>query len=199
MSASRGGVASRTTSPVASSVSVSAPNVIDASYTFGSPSTYGMSRVPRPTRTTRRPVANGSSVPVCPTRCDPTTRRTIATTSCDVTPGGLSTSSKPPTSVVGVSIGRRRNGPLFDLREEILDVRGVGDALVRLEGDFGREPQAQRLTNARPQKAADARESLERLGAFGVGPHDADEDLRMSQISRHLDAGDGNEARDARI
>ena len=38
---------------------------------------YGISRVPRPTSTTSSPVANGSSVPVCPTRRAPSARRTI--------------------------------------------------------------------------------------------------------------------------
>src|SRR5438552_1723311 len=136
---------------------------------------YGMRRVPRPTRTTSNPVANGSSVPACPTRCDPTTRRTIATTSCDVTPGGLSTSNRPPTSVVGVSIGPGWNGSFFDLREKTLDVRGVGNALIGLEGDFGREPQTECLANARAQEASDTGEPLERLRAFGVRSHDAHE------------------------
>src|SRR5205085_6394773 len=146
-----------------------------------------MSRVPRPTRMTSNPVANGSKVPACPTRCDPATRRTIATTSCDVTPGGLSTSSKPPASVVGVSIGKRWNGSLFDLGEETLDVRRVGDALVSFETDFGSEPQTQRLTNARAQEARDTRQPLEGLRAFGVGSHDADEHLGVPQIAPHLD------------
>src|SRR3954469_6412697 len=53
-------------------------------------------RVARPTSTSSRPVANGSSVPAWPTLTPaPSCRRTRATTSCDVTPAGLSTSRTP--------------------------------------------------------------------------------------------------------
>ena len=51
--------------------------------------------VARPTSTTRRPVAKGSSVPVCPTARVPSSRRTRWTTSWEVSPAGLSTSSAP--------------------------------------------------------------------------------------------------------
>src|SRR3954453_693998 len=51
-------------------------------------------RVAEPTSTSRRPVANGSSVPACPTLClspvrSRSWRRTRATTSCDVIPAGF--------------------------------------------------------------------------------------------------------------
>src|SRR3954469_1925923 len=51
-------------------------------------------RVAEPTSTSRRPVANGSSVPACPTLClspvrSRSSRRTRATTSCDVIPAGF--------------------------------------------------------------------------------------------------------------
>ena len=49
----------------------------------------------RPTNTTSTPVANGSSVPVCPTRRSPTIFRTCAITSCEVMPAGLSIISTP--------------------------------------------------------------------------------------------------------
>src|SRR3954451_14420949 len=53
-------------------------------------------RVARPTSTISSPVANGSSVPAWPTRRMPgSSRRTIATTSCEVFPAGLSTRITP--------------------------------------------------------------------------------------------------------
>src|SRR4051812_43012250 len=41
------------------------------------------------------PVAIGSSVPACPTRRVPARRRNLPTTSCDVHPAGLSTTTSP--------------------------------------------------------------------------------------------------------
>ena len=43
----------------------------------------------------RTPVAIGSSVPRCPTERSPQMRRTLATTSCEVIPAGLSTIRMP--------------------------------------------------------------------------------------------------------
>src|SRR5919112_2788871 len=65
-------------------------------------------RVARPTRTSSRPVANGSSVPAWPTRrrgLDPSCRRTAATMSCEVLPAGLSTSRSPSCAAGGGSPG----------------------------------------------------------------------------------------------
>ena len=78
----------------------------------------------------------------------------MATTSCEVMPAGLSTSSNPPASGADVTIGRgfwlRRLGRLrlLDPRQQILDARGMRDAFVGAELDLGREPQPQRATNA---------------------------------------------------
>ncbi len=67
--------------PVTSPVSVANPSRITASYSLTLPLRNCASRVALPTRTIKTPVANGSSVPVCPTRRSPTIRRTRATTS----------------------------------------------------------------------------------------------------------------------
>src|SRR3954470_1294180 len=52
-------------------------------------------RVARPMTSGRTPLAIGSRVPVWPTRRSPRTRRTQATMSWEVGPGGLSTMSRP--------------------------------------------------------------------------------------------------------
>src|SRR6185437_10243619 len=157
-----GAGAVRTTTPVRSSVSVSAPSATVASYTLGSPSRYGRSRVARPTRSTRSPVANGSSVPPCPTRLTPSARRAIATTSWDVTPAGLSTSSRP--SIAGILVGRGRLVRLAfvaQLREQRFDARGVRGRFVPPEFDFGREPELERARDERAQVRGEAAQALE--------------------------------------
>src|SRR5215207_10074192 len=147
-----------------------------------------MSRVPRPMRMTNNPVANGSSVPVWPTRRDEAARRTMETTSCDVMPAGLSTSSNPPVSAVGVSI--RRDSSVFDLREKILDAGRVGDAFIGLEADLGGKAQAKRTADARTQMPGNTRQALERHRALGVGSHHAHEHLGVPQVVRHFGARD---------
>src|SRR5512146_2936291 len=116
---------------------------------------YVMSRVPRPRRTTRRPVANGSSVPAWPTRLMPVARRTCDTTSCDVMPAGLSTSRRPPSSVVGVAGAGRV--AIFELSEQGFDSRRARETVVHVERDLRREPQPQRATDARPEVGGGAR------------------------------------------
>src|SRR2546425_2022286 len=70
-----------TTEPVTSSVSVVTPSRMTPSYDFGHSVAKVASRVARPTTSTSNPLANGSSVPRWPTRCSPSVRRTISTTS----------------------------------------------------------------------------------------------------------------------
>ena len=82
-------------SPSASSVLVVWPSLIVASYSFSVSVRYPSSLVAFSTPTTRTPVAIGSSVPACPTFLVPVSRRTRATTSCDVIPPGLSTITRP--------------------------------------------------------------------------------------------------------
>ena len=64
-------------------------------YSFSVSARWPSSRVAFSTPTTSTPVAIGSSVPACPTRRVPASRRTRATTSCEVRPAGLSTMSRP--------------------------------------------------------------------------------------------------------
>ena len=72
-------------------------------------------RVARPTSTSSRPVANGSSVPAWPTRRPRCSRRTAATMSCDVLPAGLSMSRTPsdtgPRLRPGTCVGVQRAAP----------------------------------------------------------------------------------------
>src|SRR5215469_12959917 len=83
-------------------------------------------RVAFSTPTTSTPVAMGSSVPAWPTRRVPARRRIRATTSCEVSPAGLSTMTSPLAGVTGrlgalAGGGQRRvRGP--GLRHQLLHV-----------------------------------------------------------------------------
>ena len=79
----------------ASSESVVTPRRSSASYSLSPLMRNGTSLVASPTQMGRTPVAIGSSVPVCPTRRSPSTRRTSATTSNEVMPPGLSMTTTP--------------------------------------------------------------------------------------------------------
>src|SRR3989441_6992103 len=70
-----------TPEPVTSSVPVVTPSRMTPSYDFGHSVAKVASRVARPTTSTSNPLGNGSSVPRWPTRCSPSVRRTISTTS----------------------------------------------------------------------------------------------------------------------
>src|SRR5258705_4345511 len=84
--------------PVTSSVSVVTPNSIVASYSLSDAVRKRTRRVARPHASGSTPVASGSSVPVCPIRFSPSTRRATATTSWDVRLSGLSTTRTPSIS-----------------------------------------------------------------------------------------------------
>src|SRR6476659_5709645 len=110
----------------------------------------------------------------------------MATTSCEVMPAGLSTSSNPPASGAGVTIGRGfRSGRfrrlrVLDARQQVLDARGVSDALVGAERDLRREAQAKRAPDPGAKVPRGTGESVERRRALGIGAHDTDEHFRMS-------------------
>src|ERR1700722_16948494 len=78
-------------------------------YVLGSAVRNRMSRVARPSPTSSTPVASGSSVPAWPTRRWPKMRRQRATTSCEVQPASLSTTTRPvtpaPPSLIGSGSG----------------------------------------------------------------------------------------------
>src|SRR3982751_3928906 len=116
------------------------------------------SRVARPSSSTSRPVANGSRVPRCPMLRSPKILRTCWTTSCEVMPAGLSTSSSPSTGgpafeecSVLVAATSRRCVLLLDVGEERFDARGAGDGVVFLELDLGSDPQLELTRDARAE------------------------------------------------
>src|SRR5262245_11994029 len=84
-----------TGSPSASSVVVLTPSRMVASYRLSASVRCPRSLVARPTPSTSTPVAIGSRVPAWPTFRVPASRRIRATTSCDVMPPGLSTTTSP--------------------------------------------------------------------------------------------------------
>src|ERR687892_1755380 len=164
-------------------------------YTLGSPSRYGSKRVARPTSRTSSPVEKGSSVPACPMRRSPIARRATATTSCEVTPAGLSMSRSP--SVEGLLIGG--DAAIADLLEERLDAGGARDARIGLKGELGREAQSQRSTESCAEVCGRALQPFERGASLHLGAHHTHKDLGVPEILGDVDAGDGHQADDARI
>src|SRR5262245_19732082 len=75
----------------------------------------------------KTPVAMGSSVPVCPMRDTFSARRAIATTSCDVGPSVLSTTSTPSTARACMRLRRLLAGQqrlvIAQFVDRFLDVR----------------------------------------------------------------------------
>src|SRR5215208_8443372 len=95
----------------------------------------------------------------------PSTRRAMATTSWEVTPAGLSTSTTPSIVLVLWSDSRF----LLDLREQRLDACRARDALVHLQRDLWCETQAQRAPHASPQMTGQAVETVECRRTLRIG------------------------------
>src|SRR3974390_3494576 len=115
-------------------------------------------RVNRPNPTSRTPVASGSRVPACPTRRWPKMRRQRDTTSWEVQPASLSTTTMPvvaarprsagvatvvtvnvtgaaPAVVRGVvALGGRR---IVEPPQDLLHPLATGHCRVRGEGEMG--------------------------------------------------------------
>ena len=87
--------AAPTGAPSASNVVVANPRRTSASYVLSAPLRNRDSRVARPSTSGSTPLAAGSSVPVCPIRRSRRARRARATTSWELGPAGLSTTSRP--------------------------------------------------------------------------------------------------------
>src|SRR5262249_218292 len=109
---------------------------ISVTYRLSRPTRYCASRVEAPRRTSRSPVANGSSVPVWPARA-PVRFRNSRTIANDEGPAGLSTSTIPDgrSARGGISPARAQVAadayarPLEELAAELrvdggVDVRG---------------------------------------------------------------------------
>src|SRR4051812_38530726 len=146
-------------------------------------------RVARPSRTSRTPVANGSSVPAWPTLTalrPPRSRRMRATTSCDVTPAGLSTTRTP-------DVPASTPASLIELRGDLAAQEGHELVVGQLRGEARRLPV--------PAATARAGDDADVNGRVG-GPQ---RDLRPARASRvgqlarergHLRAGDRAEVVD---
>src|SRR5262245_16244586 len=127
------GISARSrTAPDASSVSVAMPKTMRARYDLPVSCRKRISRVTRPRPTSSTPGASGSSVPAWRTLRCPYTFRNFPTTSCDVHPGGLSTTTRPSFAA------RARASTGLQGGEDALD-DGCGRVVTR---EAGREPMA---------------------------------------------------------
>ena len=95
-----------------------------------------------------RPSANGSSVPPCPTRRTPVRRRTSATMSCDVGPGGLATTRMPSQPGLGAGPAPRRQAARTPASEPL----GLGAGPARRRGVERRSMVAPAAAHARPRR-----------------------------------------------
>src|SRR5438128_12488851 len=96
-----------------------------ASYPFPASLRKRARRVAGPITSGSTPLARGSSVPVWPMRRSPSTRRSRATTSCEVGPAGVSMTSRPSIDRVLDFLGEQFLERVDGARE-----RAAGGALV---------------------------------------------------------------------
>src|SRR3954469_24277200 len=131
-SGSGGSTPVSTISPSGSPVVETAPSRATVTYVFGSAMRKRCARRARPTSTSSRPVANGSSVPACPALRTARARRVASVRSCEVLPAGLSTRTSPSTE------GRRYLQLGGDLLAQERDELVLGE----LGGEAGRAAMA---------------------------------------------------------
>src|SRR5882672_9721018 len=91
---------------------------MSATYVFGNFSANSASRVADSNRIGSTPVASGSSVPACPTRCAPVSRLRRLTTVNEVSPAPLSTFSTPVEKSARSARRRGGNDRLLGRRED---------------------------------------------------------------------------------
>src|ERR1700736_2882016 len=107
-------------------------------------------------------------------------RRTCSTTSCEVMPAGLSTSSSPSTSELSalersvVFSSPRYGGVMFlDVGEERLDPRRPRDGIVFLELNLWRDTKLQLARYARAQMQRHAVEAIKGGLLLGIASENA--------------------------
>src|SRR4030088_2826670 len=106
------------------------------------------SRVARPSRTGKTPEAMGSSVPAWATRFCDASRRTLATTSCDVQPFGFSTFRMPARSGLVAMLAL-----LFDRPHQAHDAVSSGQGRIEDELEMRRVAQVESLLEVAMQEA----------------------------------------------
>src|SRR5712691_8767395 len=111
-------------------------------------------RVARPSSTGSTPSAIGSSVPAWPTRFWSASRRTLATTSCEVQPRGLLTFRMPVRS------GLLMLALLFDRAHQAHDAVASRERTVEDELEVGSVAQVQALLEVVVQEARSALQVL---------------------------------------
>src|SRR5438874_4020858 len=161
---------------------------------------YSAIRVALPRHTTSTPVAAGSSVPVWPTLGTPSSVRTRTTTSWDVHPAGLLTTSTPSmvtpawrlarssfTWVVlrlgrlGPHLVQQGHYPLHPVKRGVLDKRQRGDV-----------PQLQAPPQLAPDEPLGPRQHRQRLRLLRTLLQDCHIDPSLPQIRCHLHGRDGH-------
>ena len=118
-----------------------------------------MRRVARPSPTRRTPVASGSRVPAWPTRRWPKSRRQRATTSWDVQPASLSTTTRP------VALMQVRVLVPVQAAEKLFDPRSRRDGRVGLERQSRRALEGHLGPDETLQMGTPL---LERIGGIGL-------------------------------